>query len=455
MPTAFTGGPYYDFQFVAATEQILVETFADILANAGWTLLNKVGAWASATPLSQPTDGTTVVVDTETFTLQNTPTGAFSVQIGATLALTCANFAAAVTEDSPTCDGAYDSATGTITVTYVTGGTFGNGKPIGGWSTWSTPVMYGAPDNALWLGGYQFQTNFAGGGVAQPTILPAIPCNVYFFQAVNYDWAWFTDGWGWPETGVSFQFSSADFSTLGTIHLMTAGPGASLRVYASPVQFFMLRTDRVGDPAGGFLCGGSLFVDYDPAEPPTDAWYSFGDWSSDPFSIGGSPEVNYSDYSPAGFTISESCFDGVYCGPSNSGDYTQITQRMLPGNYINAPGVYQQWGSDPVACEPFIIAGDSPTTGFFRFRGQLFDAMTVCAPFPQFFTSQALARQYPWSNGAVLSNGTPRNRLSADFDQATWTNVTANFPYASLFVVTSILYAPANGKANYVYEGKA
>jgi hypothetical protein len=450
MPTAFTGGPYVDTTYLAASEAILIETFADILTAAGWIMVNKVGAWAAGNAV-QPSNGTTVVVDSDTFTFKTSPVGALDVQIGGSAAVTAANFVAAVDGHSSTCGASYDSATNTVTVTYRTGGTFGNGVTLSGWITWTSTAMYGAPANQLWLGGYQFKTNFTGGGVSNPSVLPAIPCICYFFQADNFDWAWFSDGGGWPTTGTSFQFISADFSNFGAVHLMTAGPGAQLRVLASPAQFMMFRVDKDVDAAGGVLFGGSLYTNYDPTNPPAACWYAMGDSIGSPFFTASVPITNYSNF--ATFNLaSEACFDETYCGPDNTQSVAQLSLRM-PADAANF-GQYVQWGGDPITCEPYIISGDTPTSGYMKYRGQIYDAITVGKPFPKYFGSAQLAEEYPWYSGSTLPSGVPKNRLSADFDQANWINVTDNFSLASLFVVNGSPVATL-GNINYVYEGKA
>jgi len=63
-----------------------------------------------------------------------------------------------------------------------------------------------------------------------------------------------------------------------------------------------------------------------------------------------------------------------------------------------------------------------------------------------------LSGAYPWADGSTRPDGVPKNRLSADFDQATWENITDNYAYGALFVVSAI---PELRKFNYAYEGKA
>ena len=418
MSCAFTGGPYYAVNFLGATEQIMVETLADCLSYSGWTLMDKVSAWAAAIPMLMPLENAAVQVDGDTFTFKTTPAGAHQIAIGSSIVDATNNFIAAINAHSATCSARMDGSN--LVVEYRTGGSFGNGVVLSGWLDWTADLAYNTPSNSLWLGGYKFKTGFAGSS----TQLGAIPCQAYFF--------------GFDAYGVlGVQFMSADENIKGMIHAVGASSVASMRFIGGPAQFFLFRTDVSSIPYGSMVCGGSFYVNYASSKPPKDAWYSFGDALGSPFFAGGTPRVNYCDAMVAGWYErgTECCYDRNYAAPDFSNQLL-LTLRMTAGGPALGPDrfVYQphqRYGGDPIISDPFLIVGS-------HYRGQMFDAMTVGKNFASGFSGAALSGIYPWSDGSTRPDGVPNNRLDSAFDKAVWENITDNYPYGALFVVSAL-----------------
>lgn len=454
MPCAFSGDPYYAVDFVGATSSIMIEAMTDNFELSGWEIADVISAWAQAHPVTQPANNETVKVGSTTYTFKTAAATSLQIQIGATLIDTVNNLIAKVNAGG-VAGMTYDAATGYIRASHRYSGSIGNGTTMLGWPGWASDPEYGAPANALWMGGYKWRTSSR----FKVNDLPNIPSICYVFDSNTFSFGGILYGAGYTSSA-SFQFMSADESTKGGLHLVGCGPGATMRYIGSPGHFFMYRTNKVSDSIGSTICGGSYYTPYVLGDPPIDAWYSMGDYFGSPFGYGRTPRTGLIT---GGGTIPspracEICYDGKYSGFGTGQGVARIILRLEPDSPQEDPAAngmrIEKVNGDPFAWEPFLVSGDDNSDAHAFIRGQMYDAMIVSKAFPTAYTGAQLAETYPWSNGATRPDGLPKNRLAPDFDQCDWLNVTDEYRYGSLFLVSS-LPAFMGGKVNYVYEGKA
>ena len=373
--------------FDATSTGFVISALKDIFFAAGWDCINQP---AFIIGTLSPSNGQTLQVGTVLYTFVDTLSSVDGqVLIGLTAHATVLNLFDAINANPLTAGTAYYFHTVTnnptvaavlvdgnkITLNAIPTGGDGNYIPITGIGTWDwgtrTPGT-GFSGTKLLFGGWRFRYRSVQRLIVYVSIYDNGPTS---FSAGS----------------VRVQVQSGISDMVGIEHgLDVPSPTGQLQAVVNGGCFFISNPGTAGyagfGRVGMSVCGGLLHILTSGADdPPTEAWFSFGDNYGNPFFLNMSPRTNlYTNFFGAALS-NEGVWSGSRTGDLNA-DPAEI--RIVPKNAANEEmESVIQWQcpiddthpARPILYEPLVAWGDS--AGFYPIiRGVIPDARISSIP---------------------------------------------------------------------------